>query len=205
MKKPLTSSQKKVLSTITDLSHKKGTPPTMEELRIALGLSSISSVQRHTEALKEKKYLEDARGISFPDQTQKVQIQLVGNVACGVPFLATENIEAYISYDASQIKGSACDYFFLRAVGDSMNKASIGGKTIDDGDFVLIRKRQAADLGDRVVALIGDEATIKRYVPENGHVRLQPESTNPRNKPILLFEDFSVQGIVEDVIKKRGE
>ena len=83
-----------------------------------------------------------------------------------------------------------------------MNNARVSGKTIDDGDFVLIKKQQTADPGSRVVALIGDEATIKKIIPEDGYVRLQPESTNPKNKPILLFEDFSIQGVVEDVIKK---
>lgn len=201
MKKPLTSKQKLVLTTIKDVVNKKGSTPTLEELRVALGLSSVSSVQRHTDALKDKGYLENTRGLSFPSSSSKVQIPLIGNVACGVPFLATENIEAYIPYDASQIRGSADDYFFLRAVGDSMNNTSIGGKTIDDGDFVLIKKQQTANPGNRVVALIGDEATIKKFLPENGYVRLQPESNNPQNKPILMFEDFSVQGIVEDVIK----
>lgn len=197
--------QKKVLSAISDLTHKKGTPPSMEELRVVLGLGSISSVQRHTDALKEKGYLENTRGLSFPESTEKVRIPLVGNVACGVPLLATENIEAYISYDASQIRGSSDNYFFLRAVGDSMNKANVSGKSIEDGDFVLIRKQQTAEPGRRVVALLGDEATIKKFVPEDGHVRLQPESTNPRNKPIILFEDFSIQGVVQDVIKKGGD
>lgn len=201
----LTSMQKKVLSAITDLTHKKGVPPSMEELRVTLGLSSISSVQRHTDALKEKGYLENTRGLSFPESTEKVRIPLVGNVACGVPLLATENIEAYISYDASQIRGTSDNYFFLRAVGDSMNNTNVSGKSIDDGDFVLIRKQQTADPGSRVVALIGDEATIKKFVLEDGYVRLQPESTNPSNKPIILFEDFSIQGVVEDVIKKGGQ
>jgi len=85
-----------------------------------------------------------------------------------------------------------------------MNNAKLSGKTIDDGDFVLIKKQQTADPGSRIVALIGDEATIKKIVPEDGHVRLQPESTNPKNKPIILFDDFSVQGVVVDVIKKGG-
>ena len=205
MTRSLTSSQKRALSIITDLTHRKGTPPTMEELRVALNLSSISSVQRHTEALKEKGYLECSRGISFPEPNDKVQIPLVGNVACGLPLLATENIEAYIPFDTSRIRGGAEDYFFLRAVGDSMNNTNVSGKTIDDGDFVLIRKRQTADPGSRVVALIGDEATIKKYIPENGYVRLQPESTNLRNKPILIFEDFVIQGVVEDVIKRTLE
>jgi repressor LexA len=205
MNRPLTSGQKKVLSTIADLTHKKGTPPSMEELRVALNLSSVSSVQRHTEALKEKGYLENSRGISFPEPTDKVQIPLVGNVACGLPLLATENIEAYISFDASRIHGRAEDYFFLRAVGDSMNKASIDGNTIDDGDFVLIRKQSNADFGSRVVALIGDEATIKRLAKGDEGYRLEPESTNPANKPIYLFQDFSIQGIVTNVIKKGGD
>ncbi|EKD57449.1 MAG: hypothetical protein ACD_57C00293G0002 [uncultured bacterium] len=202
MRKILTSKQKTVLSTITDLVHKNGTPPTLEDLRSTLGLSQLSSVQRHTDALKEKGYLENTRGISLPPQSSKVQIPLVGNVACGVPLLATENIEAYVSYDASKIKGTAQDYFFLRAVGDSMNKTNVSGKTIDDGDYVLIKKQSAANSGDRVVALIGDEATIKKLVPVDGAVRLEPESSNPSNKPIYLFEDFSVQGIAADVIKR---
>ncbi len=86
-----------------------------------------------------------------------------------------------------------------------MNDARVSGKTIDDGDFVLIKKQQTASPGSRIVALIGDEATIKKFIPEDGHVRLQPESTNTRNKPIILFEDFSIQGVVEDVVKKGGQ
>ena len=205
MRKTLTSKQKIVLSSIKDQANKNGTTPTLEELRVTLGLSSVSSVQRHTDALKEKGYLENTRGLSLPDSSDKVQIPLVGNVACGVPFLATENVEAYIQFDASKISGTPNDYFFLRAVGDSMNNARVSGKIIDDGDFVLIKKQQTADPGSRIVALIGDEATIKKIVPEDGHVRLQPESTNPKNKPIILFDDFSVQGVVVDVIKKGGE
>lgn len=193
-----------VFATIQDLKAKHGQAPTLEEIRKALDYSGTSSVQRHTDALKEKGYLDKARGLSPLDSNEKVQIPLVGNVACGVPLLATENVEAYISYDSSKIAGRPDDYFFLRAVGDSMNEARVSGKTIDDGDFVLIKKQQTANPGNRVVALIGDEATIKKFVPEDGHVRLQPESTNPKNKPIILFEDFSIQGVVEDVVKKGG-
>lgn len=204
MRKTLTSKQKIVLSSIKDQTIKNGEAPTFEYLRKILGLSSISSVQRHTDALKKKGYLENVRGLSLPNLSNKVQIPLVGSVACGVPFLAIENIEAYISYNSSSIKGVANDYFFLRAVGDSMNKTKVSGKTIDDGDFVLIKKQQVAYPGSRVVALIDGEATIKRIIPENGYIRLQPESTNPNNKPILLFDDFSIQGIVKDVIKKES-
>lgn len=205
MSKPLTSKQKIVLSTINDLTHKKGFPPKLEELRVALNYTQISSVQRHTDALKQKGYIDKSRGLSLPVSSEKIQIPLVGSVACGIPLLATENIEAYIPYDASKIHGSVQNYFFLRAVGDSMNNARVSGKSIDNGDFALIKKQKTANPGSLVVALIGDEATIKKFVPEDGYVRLQPESTNPRNKPILMFEDFSIQGIVEDIIKKGGD
>lgn len=202
MRKPLTSKQKIVLSTITDLVQKNGTPPTLEDLRSILELSQLSSVQRHTDALKEKGYLENTRGISLPKLSAKVQIPLVGNVACGIPLLATENIEAYISYDASKIRGSAQDYFFLRAVGDSMNKANVFGKSIENGDYILVKKQTSADPGNRIIALIGDEATIKKYVPTSEVIRLEPESSNPENKPIYLFEDFFIQGVVAGVVKK---
>lgn len=204
MNKSLTVKQKLVLATIQDLRAKLGKPPTLEAIRKSLDYSGTSSVQRHTDALKEKGYLGNTRELSLPASDEKVQIPLVGNVACGVPLLATENIEAYISYDASGVQGKAQDYFFLRAVGDSMNNANVSGKTIDNGDFVLVKKQLTANPGSRVVALIGDEATIKKMLREDGHVRLEPESTNPDNKPILLFNDFSVQGVVVDVIKRGG-
>jgi repressor LexA len=129
----------------------------------------------------------------------------VGNVACGAPLLAAENIEAYISYDASKIRGKAQEYFFLKAVGDSMNKTNISGKTIDSGDFVLIKKQSTADFGNRIVALIGNEATIKKMQKEDGYIRLEPESTNKNNKSILIFDDLLVQGIAVDVIKRGGD
>jgi repressor LexA len=205
MNKSLTAKQKLILATIQDLKAKLGKPPTLEEVRKTLDYSGTSSVQRHTDALKEKGYLGNTRGLSLLDSNEKVQIPLVGNVACGAPLMATENIEAYISYDAAKVRGKAQDYFFLRAVGDSMNNTNVSGKTIDNGDFVLVKKQSTANPRSRVVALIGDEATIKKMVRGDGYVRLEPESTNPDNKPILLFEDFSVQGVVMDVIKKGGK
>lgn len=208
MNKSLTAKQKQVLATIQDLKKKFGKAPILEEIREALDYAGISSVQRHVDALKKKGYLSNERyqartlEVSLPEQM--VNIPLVGNVACGIPFLATENIEAYIPYNASKVRGLSDDYFFLRAIGDSMDDANVSGKTIDDGDFVLVKKQQVADSGDRVVALIGDEATIKKFVPDEDYIRLEPESTNPRNKPIYLFKDFSIQGVVKDVVKKGG-
>lgn len=206
MTKNLTGKQKIVLSTIQDLRSKLGKSPTLDEIRKSMGYAGISSVQRHVDALKKKGYLLNeryqARSFEIPTSEQMLNIPLVGNIACGVPLLAVENIEAYIPYPASQTTYSSEDLFFLRAVGDSMNKSNINEKTIDDGDYVLVKKQSTADFGNRVVALIGDDATIKKMVQGDGHIKLEPESTNQSNKPIYLFNDFAIQGIVKDVIKK---
>jgi len=202
MRKPLTSKQKSVLSTIVDLTHKNGAPPKLEELRAVLGLSGLSSVQRHTDALKEKGYLDNTRGLSIPDAAKNIQIPLVGNAPCGQPLLAVENIEAYVSYPRSKIRGNHKDYFFLRGIGDSMNASNINGKSIDNGDYVLVKKQSLANPGNKIVALLGDNATIKKYIPEQNVIKLIPESTNPANKPILSFEDIIIQGVVVDVVKK---
>ena len=202
MNKKLTSKQKQVLSTIIDLIQKLGHEPTLEQVRSALDYTSTSSVQRHTDSLKELGYLSKSRGLSLPDTDQTVQIPLVGNVACGAPLLAIENIEAYIPYDSTGLRGNSDDYFFLRAVGDSMDATNVNGKTIDDGDYVLVKKQDYPDFGKRIVALIGENATIKRLKRGDGHIILEPESNNPANKPIYVFEEISVQGVAEDVIKK---
>ena len=121
---------------------------------------------------------------------------MVGNVACGAPLLAEENIEAYVAYDADSLRGNTEDYFFLRAIGDSMDKAGI-----DDGDFVLVSKTNTAEPGNRIVALVGDDATIKKLVRDNGHWILRPESTNPIHKDLIMLEGFTIQGTVCDVVK----
>lgn len=188
---------------IKDLTRKYGKSPTLDELRRILGYSSISSVQRHLNALKNKGFISSekhhARSIELNlDTEEKVNIPLVGNVACGSPLLAEENIEAYIPYSKLQLKGDPRDYFFLRATGDSMNLANI-----NHGDYVLVKQQPTADFGQVVVVLIGDEATIKKLRKGNGCYILDADSDNPQNKPIYIFENFTIQGIVKDIIKVR--
>lgn len=208
MEKSLTGKQKIILSTIRDLRSKIGKPPTLEEIRKALGYSGISSVQRHISALKKKGFLSSERyqarslELSFPKQS--ISIPLVGNVAAGTPILAIENIEAYIPYEPSRLKFNSNDYFFLRAVGDSMNQSRIDGKNVEDGDYVLIKKQSVADRGQIVVALLGDEAIIKKFDRGNDCYILRPESSNLANKPIYVFDDLVIQGIAVDVLKKGG-
>lgn len=194
----LTSKQKDVLSAINEMTMTSGIPPTLKEIQEYLGYASTSSVQRHTEALKKKGYIisekfqsRNLRVKGRPEQ--KHSIPLVGVVSCGSPILAEENIEAYIPF---RVDGDPTEYFFLRAMGDSMNKSGI-----DDGDLVLVKKQSTADYGDKVVALIGDEATIKIFKRGDSCIVLEPNSTNKKHKPLYIFEDMRIQGKVVDKLK----
>lgn len=119
-----------------------------------------------------------------------VDVPLVGTVSCGAPVFAKENIEAHIPVSVSLAKPGS-RYFLLRAEGDSMNKAGI-----NDGDLVLVRQQPTADSGQRVVALIDDEATIKEIEFGEDAVVLKPRSKNKDHQPIVLDKDFVVQGVV---------
>ncbi len=203
----LTVAQKRVVATIQDLTRKSGQTPTFEELRQALGLASISSVQRHVDALRNKSVIKgerhQVRGMKLDIESEPtVNIPLVGNVACGTPILAIENIVAYIPYKKSSLHGNPGDHFFLKAIGDSMNNSH---PPINDGDYVLVKKQNVADSGQRVIALVGNEATIKKLKIRSDAIVLEPESLNKQNKPILLFETPLIQGIVIDVLRKESE
>lgn len=195
----LTPKQKTVFAAVRELQTLNGRMPTLDEVRRYLNYATVSSVQRHMDSLKRKGYIQSdkhqGRSMRLAHQ-HTASIPLVGNVACGSPLLAEENVEAHVAYDADRLRGDPNDYFFLRAVGDSMDKAGI-----DDGDLVLVRKSDTADKGKRIVALVGDDATVKKLVNENGHWILRPESTNPKHKDLIMVDDFSIQGIVSDVIK----
>lgn len=130
------------------------------------------------------------------DRARTVEVPIVGSVACGAPLLAEENIEAYVPVSVNLVKPGA-KYFILRAVGDSMNRAGI-----DDGDLVLVRQQPQAENGNRVVALIDDEATIKEFHRDKGVVVLKPRSANSSHKPIVLNENFLIQGVVVAAIPK---
>jgi repressor LexA len=203
MVKTLTKKQKQLLAVITDLQRKNSKTPTLEEIRQAMSYKAISSVQRHVDALKKKGFLNNKKHqprsleVNLKDKT--VNVPLIGSIACGIPFLAEENIEAYIPYFQSKLKGQPQDFFFLKAVGDSMNNSK---PKINHGDFVLVEKTKTAQSGQRVVALIGEEATIKLFKKKKDMIILQPESTNKQNKPIIIFSNLLIQGRVVDVIKK---
>ncbi len=183
----------------------QGSIPSVRELMIGLGYKSPRSSAVILRTLEEKEILRkksDGRyqivDFEIPEdygsRAQTIKVPLLGSVACGIPIFADENIEAEVSISIEMIK-SGYKYFLLRAEGDSMDEADI-----NDGDLLLIRQQQDADNGDRVLALIDDEATVKEYNRSGGMVILKPKSTNKIHQPIILKSDFRIQGIVEEVI-----
>lgn len=142
----------------------------------------------------------EARKINLPIRSPYVEsivnIPLVGSAPCGAPMLGVENIEEHIPVEKSKIK-PGFEYFILRAEGDSMNLVGI-----NDGDLVLCRQQLKGETGDRVVALLGDNVTIKEYGPrENGIRLLLPRSTNKEHSPITPDEGDTVLGVVQEVLK----
>lgn len=119
-----------------------------------------------------------------------VEIPLVGSVSCGTPIFAEENIEAYIPISRSFVQ-PGLRHFLLRAQGDSMDNAGI-----NNGDLVLVRQQSTANNGQRVVALIDDEATVKEIEFGKDAVILKPRSKNKGHRPIVLDRDFQIQGVV---------
>lgn len=207
----LTSKQKEVLNVIKDIYAKTGKIPTYEEVRGRLGYKTTSSIQVHVNALKKKNYLSQEKGVGlklsafFKDVAQKVfSVPLIGEVACGSPDIAVEDIQGYIPYMASNLTGGVQDYFFLRARGDSMDQAGI-----DDSDLLLVKKQNSMpNLGEITVVLIGSEATVKYFRrTSEGLYYLEPSSSNPVHKPIYLMgqDEVIFCGIVKDVIKKKND
>jgi len=183
----------------------QGRIPSVRELMIGLGYKSPRSSAVLLKSLEEKEILRKKSDGSyqvvdfeipedFGSRAQTVKIPLIGSVACGMPIFADENIEAEISISVEMIK-SGYKYFLLKAEGDSMNEAGI-----NNGDLLLIRQQQDAENGDRILALIDEEATVKEYNKSGGMVILKPKSTNKIHQPIILTSNFRIQGIVEEVI-----
>lgn len=198
----LSPKQKLLLLLIKDFRRKHGHSPTLGEMKKLYGTDYTNSITQLLEKLEEKNYITRTpgaeRGITTSQQGDEiVNIRVVGSIACGKPLLAQENVEGYISVDKRIIHGNENDYFFLRAVGDSMNNAGI-----EEGDMVLIKNQMTAENGDKVVALIDDEATLKVFKRIKDYVALVPQSKNPANKPIILHSDFTIQGVVKAVYKK---
>jgi repressor LexA len=204
-------SKTEVLTAIRNLMMHKGMPPTIEELRSALGVGSTRTVLRYLEWLKEEGDIErwtGARGIRMlrqPGQGLATRaVPLVGEAPAGPLMLAVENQEGWLRLPLAMVPASA-EFFLLRVRGDSMDQAILEGERIETGDLVLVRQQATAEEGDVVVALIDGGATIKRFKRGPGYYLLKPESSNPVHKPILVSQDFQILGVVKRVIKRGSE
>lgn len=174
-----------------------GVTPSLRAIGSTVGYTSPRSAQLLVERLEKQGLLKRVGGVmqlatrKMPSSSENViDVPLVGSVACGMPTLAEQEPEALLAISTKIAKPGA-SYFLLRAKGTSMNRAGI-----HSGDLVLIRQQPTASEGEKVVALINDEATIKRFHRGSGVIILRPDSTDKRHKPIVVSENLIIQGVV---------
>ncbi len=185
----LTEKQREILSYIAEMLRTTGYPPTIRQIGARFGISSTNGVRTHLRALQKKGYIKrspyTSRGIELLSHgikralTKEVAgVPVVGRVAAGAPILAVENIEDTLLMDRELFKGEE-ELFALRVRGDSMVEAGIL-----DGDHVIVRQQETAEIGDIIVALLGDEATVKIFRRgAKGEIILVP--ANSRMQPIV--------------------
>lgn len=208
MAKQLTKRQQTVLDVIRNWIRQRGYPPTIRELGQQLGIKSLRGVTTHLDAIQKKGFLKReprARSISLSDLVapfeRALRVPVVGRIRAGAPVLAQEQVEGYVVVDGAWLGANASstqiEHFALKVKGDSMINAGIL-----EGDFVIIRQQSTAQDGDIVIALLGEEATIKRFFKEQDHVRLQPE--HPTMEAILVGKQqpFQVLGKVVAVFRQ---
>ena len=169
----LSKMQQKIYDYIASCIREQGYPPSVREIGEAVGLRSPSTVHFHLKHLEEAGVIEKGAGkgraitLTEPDIPED-KVPIVGNVAAGSPILAEECIEDYLTFDTG---GRTGEFFALRVRGESMLNAGIL-----PGDLVVVQRQQTARNGEIVVAMIEDEATVKTYSRQNGHVWLLPEN-----------------------------
>ncbi|WP_437922821.1 transcriptional repressor LexA [Sorangium sp. So ce321] len=225
----LTERQQQVLHYIRQSISERGYPPTLREIGAHMGIRSTNGVNDHLRALERKGYLtrEDMKSRALrprdldggasggaelrgalvggandaPANDQEddlVEIAVVGRIAAGLPILAEEHVLDTVRIERTLVRGGR-EVFGLRVTGDSMIEAGIFS-----GDYIFVRRQLTAQRGDIVVALIGDEATVKYFFPEKDYVRFQP--ANAAMAPILVrasdFKPAMLLGVVVGVYRK---
>ena len=191
--KPLNEKQQKVLSFLQERAQ-DGLPPTVREICAAAGIKSTSTVHAYLKTLEENGYISRQSGLNrairLPGESV-ARVPLLGKVTAGQPILAVEEVEDYVPYSGGGYQPG--ELFALRVSGTSMINAGIFDK-----DVVIVHKTPTAVNGDIVVALVGDEATVKRFYKENGHFRLQPE--HDAFEPIIV-DEVSILGKVVSLVR----
>lgn len=190
----LTNNEKAVYEYIQDKITYDGYAPSVRDIAAALGIRSTSTVHAYMRRLEEKGYITKEQGKSRAVKIERkgepdkmLRVPILGKVAAGMPITAIQSCEGYVDYPVSMSRGKN-SLFALRVQGESMINAGIL-----DGDIVVVENRRYADEGEIVVALIDDEATVKRFYHDNGRIRLQPE--NNKMKPIYCT-DVMILGVV---------
>lgn len=193
--------QKEILDYIKERILEKGYPPSVREICAAVNLRSTSSVHSHLETLEKNGYIRrdptKPRTIEICDdsfqmvRTEMVSLPVVGRVAAGEPILAQQNIDTYFPIPAENVPSG--ESFALRVHGESMIKAGIF-----DGDLIFVNSCNTCKNGEIIVALVGEEATVKTFYKEDGHIRLQPE--NDTMAPIIV-DNCAILGKVFGVFR----
>ena len=200
--KGLTKRQREILTYVMSNMQQRGYPPSVREIGTALGLTSSSTVHSHLTALEKKGFIHRdpskpraieilKDGASQPPK-RVVNVPVLGRIAAGQPLLAEENVEDVFPLPRDLIREDAA--FILRVRGDSMIEAGIL-----DGDYLVIRQQATANNGEIVAALMGEEATVKRFYRERDHIRLQPEN---RTMQPILTRDATILGRVVALIRR---
>ena len=200
MEKGLTRRQTEVLEFLKDFVMERGFPPTLREIASHLGVKGPKGPQKALRILERKGYLRripggsralEIAGVSPAEAGKVLPVPVVGRVRAGEPILAVENVEGYIRLDRKLL--SSENVFLLRVQGDSMVEAHI-----QDGDFALVKPQANAENGEIVVALVEDEATIKRIFKKRDLIRLEP--ANPSMEPIVVRKGEKRVKIVGKVV-----
>jgi len=193
--------QSEIYNFMKDQIQLKGYPPSVREICEAVGLKSTSTVHGHLERLEKKGYIRrdptKPRAIELLKDSvirkELIDIPIIGKITAGQPILAVENVDDTFTIPLNFTKTNN-DLFMLKVSGSSMIEAGIL-----DGDLAIIEKTNTCKNGDIVVALIDNEATIKRFFKEEDHIRLQPE--NSSMSPIIV-EDCAILGTLAGIYRK---
>jgi repressor LexA len=204
----LSEKERTLLKFIISEMEEKGYPPTIREMMEVINVKSLRGVTYHLDELQKKSYIHRERlsrsitilprTLSLSDEiatskkSNEITIPIIGKVAAGNPIFVEEEFTDNISVPASLARNSK-EYYALRVSGDSMV-----GDHILNRDIVVIRKQNFASVGEIVVAVINDSATLKRYFKENGYYRLQP--SNPDYEPIITRE-LVINGVMVGLIR----
>lgn len=194
-----TDKMSKIVEYIDNFYFSTNSVPTMQEIADHMGMTK-SNVSGYVKEMAERGLLSlngGWRGISTNKMSKTIsnicRIPIVGSIACGTPMLAEQNVSSYLTISASFLGQG--EYFALKASGDSMINANI-----ENGDIVIVKQQNDAEEGQIVVALIHEEATLKRYFKDRKKrkIRLHPENDNMED---MFFDKVDIQGVVKKVIK----